>query len=279
MNNSSSQETKNSTTQRETYALRGRSTSTKWFARRTAARDAAFFLPHLRSGMRLLDCGCGTAFITVGLAETVAPGQVVALDNDADTIRSAETYAEEHGVSNIRFETADVYTIPFPSDSFDAVFSHALLEHLREPVEVLKEMHRVLKPGGLVGVRCIDLDGVIFAPEDPLLEQVHQLIDNVIRLNGGNFKVGKHLRALLNDAGFARVEASASYDSYGTPEATALWAERVVGERDSKDHRWVRSGLVDLETRVRMEDAWRKWGENPDAFYAKPWFEAVGWKQ
>ncbi len=47
---------------------------------RTAERFAAQLLPHLRPGMRLLDCGCGPGSITVGLASVVAPGEVVGVD-------------------------------------------------------------------------------------------------------------------------------------------------------------------------------------------------------
>src|SRR5260370_16939704 len=47
---------------------------------RTAARDAAFFLPFLRPGMRVMDVGCGPGTITVGLAEVVPPGRVDGFD-------------------------------------------------------------------------------------------------------------------------------------------------------------------------------------------------------
>src|SRR5215510_171224 len=47
------------------------------YTRRTVARQAAFILPHLRSGMTLLDCGCGPGTMTIGLAHIVAPGLVV----------------------------------------------------------------------------------------------------------------------------------------------------------------------------------------------------------
>jgi hypothetical protein len=47
----------------------------EWLERRNAAWHAAFFLPHLQPGMSLLDCGCGSGSITVGLAEAVSPGR------------------------------------------------------------------------------------------------------------------------------------------------------------------------------------------------------------
>lgn len=57
----------------------------QWMSQRTAARDLAFLVPHLRTGMDVVDCGCGPGSITVGLAEAVAPGQVIGIDIDANS--------------------------------------------------------------------------------------------------------------------------------------------------------------------------------------------------
>src|SRR5690606_39627737 len=72
-------------------------------ARRTAERDAAFLLPRLRPGMRLLDVGCGPGSITVGLARAVAPGETVGIDLVPDVLDEARARAEAEGVANLRF--------------------------------------------------------------------------------------------------------------------------------------------------------------------------------
>jgi len=68
-------------------------------ARRTAERAAPFLLPHLRPGMRLLDCGVGPGTITFGLAQAVAPGEVVGIDLEATEVEQARALASAVPVS------------------------------------------------------------------------------------------------------------------------------------------------------------------------------------
>src|SRR5437870_11653922 len=67
----------------EVYAQHDNPAFLAEMARRTASEEAAFFLPYLRTGMRLLDVGCGPGSITVGLAGVVAPAALVGIDVDA----------------------------------------------------------------------------------------------------------------------------------------------------------------------------------------------------
>jgi ubiquinone/menaquinone biosynthesis C-methylase UbiE len=122
-------------------------------AERTAANTADFFLPHLRPGMSLLDCGCGAGTITIGLAQAVTPGEVVGVDHEPAQFEQARALAAEHGVDNVRFETADLFTLPFADDGFDAAFAHAVLMHVGDRKAALREMRRVVRPGGVVAVK------------------------------------------------------------------------------------------------------------------------------
>jgi SAM-dependent methyltransferase len=103
---------------------------------RSAEDSARFFLPYLRAGMRVLDCGCGPGSITVGLAQAVAPGEVVGIDVEPSQIALAQTYAAERGIANARFETGNVSALPFPDATFDAAFGHTIVMQFRDPVQV-----------------------------------------------------------------------------------------------------------------------------------------------
>ncbi|HET9802076.1 MAG TPA: methyltransferase domain-containing protein, partial [Candidatus Acidoferrum sp.] len=200
----------------ENYSQRTNPDFEAELALRTAAKEGAFFLRFLRPGMRVLDVGCGPGSITLGLAEAVAPGEVVGVDFQPSQVARAQALSAARGVMNTRFEVADVYRLPFPDGSFDAAFANTVLMHLREPVRALVEMRRVLCAGGIAGVRDCDFGGRIHVPATPLLERWYELVVRVRRRNGGDPFLGRHHRRLLLEAGFARNEASVSVWSVGT---------------------------------------------------------------
>src|SRR5437879_5013939 len=94
---------------RETYTHGYRDEVLQVLGRRTAAVEADFFVPHLRSGMAVLDCGCGPGSITVDLAEIVAPGQVVGVDLAEEQLAGARALATARGLANVRFEHGDIH--------------------------------------------------------------------------------------------------------------------------------------------------------------------------
>ena len=84
-----------------------------------------YLLPHLKSGMTLLDCGCGPGTITLGLAEVVAPAQATGIDLEPGMIEQAKAFAAERQVENVEFQQADIRDLPFPDNSFDIVLTRS----------------------------------------------------------------------------------------------------------------------------------------------------------
>ena len=146
----------------ETYQLGHHPSVVARHARRTAETAAAFFLPFLKPGMRLLDVGCGPGSITCGLAQRVAPGDTIGIDPSADVIATARSLADATTAPNLSFEVGSVYGSRFGPGTFDAVFAHQVLQHLRHPVEALRQMRTLLAPGGVLGVRVVDWGSAIF---------------------------------------------------------------------------------------------------------------------
>lgn len=248
-------------------------------SRRTVTAEGAFFLPYLRSGMDVLDCGCGPGTMTVQVAEIVAPGRVVGIDLETAQFAVGRERARERGLDNVRFEHASIYQLPFPDSSFDAVYAHAVLYHLARPEEALAEMSRVLRPGGLIAVRDSDTRGDLYAPTDLRLERVWDLGRGVMRVHGGNPEFGASQRAALRKAGFANVVASASYDVYGATEAVqgfaAFWAAFLT---EHHTEQIIRSGWATWNELNELAAALTQWSQHPDAFAARARCEAVGWK-
>lgn len=249
------------------------------FQQRTAGREAAFFLPYLRPGFKVLDCGCGPGAISSGLAKAVAPGHVIGIDIEVAQTAEALAVCHDAGVTNLEFAEGNVYDLAFPGDFFDAVFAHAVLQHLQDPVRGLREMYRVLRPGGVVAVRDDDRGSLIIAPHDARVIRLIDLLEKLVSHGGGDARIGRRHRELLRQAGFERIAASASCECDGTTEATrtrgglAAHAAETFLAKTAVQQGWATEGELN-----EMAAACRAWAEHPDAFDTITWCEAVGWK-
>ena len=238
-------------------------------SRRGAADSAAYLLAHLRTGMDLLDVGCGPASITADLAERVAPGRVVALDAAAGALEAARATLRERGLSEqVEVTSGDVMALPFEDASFDVVHAHQVLQHLADPVGALAEMRRVTRPGGIVAVRDAVDSAMTWFPEPAGMEQWRSVYMATARANGGEPDAGSRLLSWARAAGFADASASASTWCYATPADRAwqsqTWAQRCL---TSFGPRAVELGLADRADLETMAEAWRQWGTSEDAWF------------
>jgi ubiquinone/menaquinone biosynthesis C-methylase UbiE len=238
-------------------------------AKRSAEVEAAFFLPHLRPGLRLLDIGCGPGSITVGLAKRVAPAAVIGMDPSASVIKSAEARLREDGSGNLAFETGNIYEPRFEEASFDAIFAHQVLQHLKEPIRALEQVRRLLTPGGVVGARDVDWGSTTFFPQTEGMRRFLELYYELAERNGGQANAGRFMRRWFREAGFETVTTTTSTESYASDAATlawaSTWAERALASNIAE--KAIEYGLAKQSDLERMADGWLIWGRDPDATF------------
>ncbi len=102
----------------------------------------------LRGARRILDAGCGPGQFTLLVAKALPGAEVWGIDLAPTMIELACRHAREAGATRVHFEIADVARLPFRDGSFDAVISSGSIKHWPDPVAGLRELHRVLAPGG-----------------------------------------------------------------------------------------------------------------------------------
>lgn len=238
---------------------------------RTARNSAAYLIGELRPGMAVLDVGCGPGTITADLAELVGPGgRVTAVDAAPDVVEQAAAYAKERGLATIGFATADVHALDFPDHSFDVVHAHQVLQHVGDPVQALREMRRVCRPGGIVAVRDADYAAMTWYPRTPGLEEWLSLYRRVARANGGEPDAGRRLRAWARAAGFTDVTCTATSWCYATEEEAAWWSSLWADRTTASAYAGIATGgghATEAEL-TAVAEAWHTWGASPDAWFS-----------
>ena len=248
--------------------------------RRSAATHAAYLLPNLKLGMRVLDFGCGPGTISMGLAEAVKPGELHGIDMEASQVDMARAAAVAGGHENAVFHVGDVTNLPFEDDFFDAANCHAVLMHEPDTQAALAEVKRVLKPGGIIGCGESIVSSSYIKPDLGILDGVWSLFANHILLNGGHPEMGTELRTVMHEAGFADITATASFECFGTPSDVDFFHAFNQGRFFSPSMMETRisNGLATQQQFDRWRSAHDEWKDHPGAVVGLAWGEAIGRK-
>ena len=220
----------------------------------------------LRAGMRVADFGCGVGAATRMLAEMVGPkGEVTGIDSDENQLVQAGGHCSRAALRNVSFWRADACDTRLPAQYFDLVYARFLLMHLPNPMDGLREMYRVLKPGGLIVVEDGDVGTAGSTPPTALSEFAH-LFSELGPIRGVDYLIGRDLFHLVKDCGFQDVDIEIHQPTavHGEARNFLKWSVEEGGIA------LVAAGLVTAQELGRMLDEMQQAIENPDVLVIMP---------
>ena len=160
------------------------------------------------AGSTVLEVGCGVGAQTITLAQRSPEVRFTSIDISAASLAEAQQRIARAGCTNVEFQRADIFALPFSTAAFDHVFVCFVLEHLAHPVQALALLHRLLRPGGTITVIEGDHGSAYFHPDSSAAHDAIQCQVELQRAAGGNALIGRQVYPLLVAAGFASVRVS-----------------------------------------------------------------------
>lgn len=162
---------------------------------------ALFDAVGVRAGSAVIDVGCGVMGVLHVLAERAgAGGRVVGLDRAPRMVEAGRRLAADRGLP-VEFIEADAAATGLPDGSFDLVHARTLLLNVSNPREILTEMVRIARPGGVVAVQEPDAAAWTCDPPHPAWDILRAGVLTAYRRTGKDFNIGRRVARLLRDTG------------------------------------------------------------------------------
>lgn len=226
----------------------------------------------LARGAAVLEVGCGTGVVVRDVAEMVGPhGEVVGVDVSRLAVTAARTLGRAHAAgARTSFRVADGARLPFRAGRFDAALAITVMLHAHDPLAVVREMVRVVRPGGRVGLQDQDFGTVVVDHPDRALSA--RILDGVIRHMYAEPHSGRRLPRLLREAGLVGVRLLTDvYQDTALAPYTKTFLERRAENA-------VRFGLVERAEAQRWLDGFTDQVARGSFMLTTNYYGAVGLK-
>jgi ubiquinone/menaquinone biosynthesis C-methylase UbiE len=209
------------------------------------------FLEHgLYRAENVLDVGCGTGAMLDLFSKLSQDTIFYGVDNSEKVLSTAKSLTSE----NIQFHRGNANNLPFNENTFDFVYTRLVLMHNPNPTEILKEMVRVCKPGGVVCAVEIDDGTQVFHPYGRELSKLLNAHIEYSRINGTDRTMGRKLYSYFTSQGLIDVKVVIQTSDYlmknRSDEEMPILIKFALGNDEGR--RFVQAGLITEKERDEL---------------------------
>ena len=212
-------------------------------------------------GSNILEVGCGVGAQSITLAKNNPKAKITAIDISSSSIKEAKRLIKRKGITNISFHQGDILDLPFQAASFDHIFGSFILEHFSEPLNVLTNIKKLLKPSGTIRFIEGDHGSAHFYPNSDYAKKVIQSQIDVQKMTGGNANIGRELYPLLITAGFTSINITPLpiYNNSNSLQFNDDFVRKIyIPMIQDIRHLAIETGMIDPETFDRgIEDLYK----------------------
>jgi len=226
---------------------------------RSLEKDYATLIPLLKEEMRVLDIGCGTGAITLGIAKKVGEtGQVIGLDSSKHLIKEGKDLFDLP--TNLELIAGDLFSYE-PETPFDLIVSARVLQWLSNPKEALAKMKTWLNPNGQISILDYNHEELEWSPEPPeSMQQFYAAFLKWKKEAGMNNRIAEALPIYFEELGFHSIKSVNANEVYQKGVANFLskigiWTKVA----ESRGLQMQIDGYVTNELRLQAIEEYNEW--------------------
>ena len=217
----------------------------------------------IRDGFRVIELGCGPRGCLQLLSERVgATGMVIGLERNDEEVKHARQFVAANRLANVEVVHGDARATSFPKGEFDLATARLVLVNVPNPEQIVAEMVRLVRPGGVVALHEADFIGhEMCHPAHPASMRLYQLLNAYAEMNGTDRFIGRRVPGMLRKAGLLDVRVNPLVHVYPPHHGRRMvMLDFVENVRD----RLLGAGLIGEVELLELMEALKRHLEDPE---------------